>query len=153
MNKRKKKTGRLLLLLCTVLLTACSGSEEEAEVMMEKETELYTTLELPYDEPLPEDYCGTLTTWGWDETYFKMMSEAFQEHYPNVEFKFVKIQNKNVVQRYETELIMGGELPDLAWAIVDTRGEAFELDMWEALEQEPYCFQLADVYEYIHPIW
>ena len=151
MNKRKKKPGLLFLLLCTVLLTACSGSEEEAEVMMEKETELHTTLELPYDEPLPEDYCGTLTTWGWDETYFKMMSEAFQEHYPNVEFKFVKIQNKNVVQRYETELIMGGELPDLAWAIVDTRGEAFELDMWEALEQEPYCFQLADVYEYIHP--
>ena len=63
MNKRKKKTGLLFLLLCTVLLTACSGSEEEAEVMMEKETELHTTLELPYDEPLPEDYCGTLTTW------------------------------------------------------------------------------------------
>lgn len=141
----------LSLLVCVSLLCSCNRRGEGPDKQPETETEPVTAQEVSYDEPLPGDYCGTLTSWGWDATYFWTMAEAFQQYYPNVEFQFVRIQNKNVVERYETELIMGGELPDIAWAIVDTRGAAFELDMWEPLEQAPYNFQLSGVYEYLHP--
>ena len=43
-------------------------------------------------------------------------------------------------KKYETALIVGGELPDIAWSVIDSRGEVFEFDMWEPLEQEPYKF-------------
>ena len=146
---RKLWTRGLAFLTCAGLLFACGkrGGEEEKS----SSNGTVSVQEVGYDEPLPSDYAGTLTTWGWDERYFSTMAEAFQRHYPNVEFQFVKIQNKNIVELYETELIMGGELPDIAWAIVDTRGEAFELDMWEPLELEPYRFQLSEVYECLHP--
>ncbi|MCI7812578.1 MAG: extracellular solute-binding protein [Lachnospiraceae bacterium] len=104
-----------------------------------------------YDKPLPSDYEGTLTMWGWDDEYYRTITDAFLKYYPNVTFEYVSLQNRDLVQRYETELVLGGELPDIAWAVVDSRGEAFELDMWEHLDEEPYHFELEEVYDYLHP--
>ena len=106
---------------------------------------------MDYDEPLPRDYEGTLTMWGWDDAYVNTITEAFCSYYPNVKFEYVSLENRDLISRYETALLMGGELPDIAWAVVDFRGEAFELDMWEHLEEEPYNFDLSEVYEYLHP--
>lgn len=105
-----------------------------------------------YDEPLPEDYEGTLTMWGWDDTYYQAVTEAFQAKYPNVKFEYTPVANGDLLQKYQTALATGTELPDIAWSIIDSRAKVFELDMWEPLNQAPYNMDLADVYEYLHPI-
>lgn len=119
-----------------------SGSDTSSEAEQVSEN---------YDEALPDDYEGTLTMWGWDDIYFKAVTEAFQKKYPNVKFEYTPVANGDLLQKYQTALATGTELPDIAWAIIDSRAKVFELDMWEPLDQAPYNFNIADVYEYLHP--
>lgn len=103
-----------------------------------------------YNEPLPTDYTGTLTMWGWDDPYFNAVTEAFNEKYPNVKFVYTPMANGDTLQKYQTALATGTELPDVAWSIIDSRAKVFELDMWEDLSQAPYNFDINDVYESVH---
>ena len=109
------------------------------------------TQEFPYDKPLPTDYEGTLTMWGWDEEYYTAITEAFQKKYPNVKFEYTKVDGTNLLQKYEIALISGKELPDIAWAMVDYRGKMFELDMWELLDEAPYHVSLSQFFQYLQP--
>lgn len=147
MRKKIWMTGSLMAL---GLLAGCSRKEILTFGEQETQKEETDTV-IPYDEPLPEDYEGTLTMWGWDENYYRTITEAFQEKYPNVKFVYTAVKNGELSSKYATALIADGELPDIAWSIIDSRGEVFELDMWEPLEQEPYCFDISEVFEYLHP--
>lgn len=104
-----------------------------------------------YDEPLPADYEGTLSMWGWDDAYYKTVTEAFRKKYPNVKFEYTPVENGDLIQKYKTALITGGELPDIGWAVMAYRAEIFELDMWEPLNQEPYGFDISQVHECVRP--
>lgn len=103
-----------------------------------------------YNEPLPSDYEGTLTMWGWDDTYFECVTSAFQEKYPNVKFEYTPMVNEDTYQKYQTTIIAGSELPDVAWAGIEWRAKIFELDMWEDLSAEPYNFDMNDCFSYLH---
>lgn len=131
------------------MLAGCSYKEKRS--MPDAQTERQEAEQFPYDEPLPEDYEGTLTMWGWDEDYYRTITEAFQKKYPNVTFSYTSINHGELAEKYGTALLAEGELPDVGWSIIDSRGEIFELDMWEPLEQEPYCFDLSEVFDYLHP--
>lgn len=148
----KKRTGWVcILLLFSGMVIGCSSrSDMENRAMKQKETKIKQQ-EVPFDQPLPHDYTGTLSMWSWDDDYYKTITEAFQKKYPNVTFECTRVEHKDLPQKYETALIVGSELPDIAWSVIDSRGEVFELDMWEPLEQEPYCFDISQVYEYLHP--
>lgn len=147
----KKKAGWMCIILIFCLLAGCS--RQKAQELREEESKQQKIIqeEVAFDEPLPKDYKGTLTMWGWDVSYYRTITEAFQKLYPNVSFEYVSVEHKDLPQKYETALIVGGELPDIAWSVIDTRGEVFELDMWEPLEQAPYNFDISEVYEYLHP--
>ncbi len=101
---------------------------------------------------LPSDYAGTLTMWGWDDPYFNAVTAGFNELYPNVKFEYTPMANGDSLQKYQTALATGTELPDVAWAIIDSRAKVYELDMWEALDKAPYNFDINDVFDYLHPI-
>lgn len=138
-------------ILTIVCLAAGCGRDETAVMEEHRKIREDAPEEVPYDEPLPEDYEGTLTMWGWDEDYYRTVTEAFQKKYPNVEFVYTSVQHGELASKYATALIADGELPDIAWSIIDSRGEIFELDMWEPLEQEPYCFDISQVFDYLQP--
>lgn len=150
MRKKAEDAGRIWIagILAAVLFGGCK--QQEAVLESQKTPQEECVKEVSFDEPLPSDYEGKLVMWSWDEAYYKTVTEAFQRRYPNVEFSYVPIEHKDLPLKYKTALVSGGELPDIAWSVIDTRGEVFELDMWEPLEQEPYCFQLSEVYEYLH---
>ena len=103
--------------------------KEQKEEATETESKNKETQEISFDEELPKDYEGTLTMWGWDTDYYQTVTQAFQEIYPNVTFEYTSVEHKDLPQKYETALIVGGELPDIAWSVIDFRGEVFELDM------------------------
>ena len=101
---------------------------------------------------LASDYKGTLTMWGWDDAYYKAVTSAFTALYPNVNFEYTPVANGDLLQKYQTALATGTELPDIAWSIIDSRAKVYELDMWETLNQAPYNFDINDVFDYLHPI-
>ncbi len=104
-----------------------------------------------FDEELPLDYEGTLTTWGWDDPYYQTMTDAFMEKYPNVTFEYTPMANGDTLQKYQTAVASGTQLPDIAWSIIDSRAKVYELDMWEDLSSAPYNFDINNVYEYLQP--
>lgn len=157
---KTRKIGRILtvMFLSGGLMTGCQKKQtvvlpekEQKEEATKTESKNKATQEISFDEELPKDYEGTLTMWGWDTDYYQTVTQAFQKIYPNVRFEYTSVENKDMPKKYETALIVGGELPDIAWSVIDSRGEVFEFDMWEPLEQEPYNFRLSEVYEYLHP--
>ncbi len=104
-----------------------------------------------YSADLPSDYEGTLSMWGWDDTYFNTITEAFNEKYPNVKFEYTPMANGDSLQKYQTALATGTDLPDIGWSIVDSRAKVYELDMWEDLSADPYNFDINEVFDYLHP--
>ena len=158
---KMRKIGRILtvMFLTGGLMTGCQKKQtvvlpekEQKEEATETESKNKETQEISFDEELPKDYEGTLTMWGWDTDYYQTVTQAFQEIYPNVTFEYTSVEHKDLPQKYETALIVGGELPDIAWSVIDFRGEVFELDMWEPLEQEPYNLRLSEVCEYLQAV-
>ena len=103
-----------------------------------------------YADELPADYEGTLSMWGWDDRYVQAVTDAFCEKYPNVTIEYVPVENGDLFQNYQTAMLTGDALPDIGWALLAYRSEIFELDIWEALDGEPYCFSLDDVYPVLH---
>lgn len=101
------------------MLAGCSYKEKRG--MPDAQTERQEAEQFPYDEPLPEDYEGTLTMWGWDEDYYRTITEAFQKKYPNVTFSYTSINHGELAEKYGTALLAEGELPDVGWSIIDSR--------------------------------
>ena len=139
----KKRTKKIMALMMTAAVAATTLVTGGSAVYAEKAED--------YSEPLPEDYEGTLTMWGWDDPYFEGITKAFNKKYPNVKFEYTPMANGDSLQKYQTALATGTELPDIGWAIIDSRAKVFELDMWEDLSAEPYNFDINEVYDYLHP--
>lgn len=138
------------------LFVGC-GSEKAAEpAKSEPAAETAKKEETPKTEApaakKPEDYKATLTAWGWDENYWKTVTAAFNQKYPNIKFEYTPMANGDSVQKYQTAIAAGTELPDIAWAIIDSRAKLFELDMWEPLNKAPYNFDINQVFDYLKPV-
>lgn len=137
----------LAAVMAATMLGGCGGKPEPEKTQAETGTN-----EVQAFGELPKDYEGTLTMWGWDERYFKAVSEGFNEIYPNVTIEYTPVANLDILQKYQTAMATGTELPDIGWAIIDSRAKVFALDMWEPLNQAPYNFDVNDVYDYVHPV-
>ena len=122
---KTRKIGRILtvMFLSGGLMTGCQKKQtvvlpekEQKEEATKTESKNKATQEISFDEELPKDYEGTLTMWGWDSDYYQTVTQAFQKIYPNVRFEYTSVENKDMPKKYETALIVGGELPDIAWS-------------------------------------
>lgn len=137
--------------LMTGCLSGCGSSENAVNAAQNKDAESAVAEAGNYSEPLPSDYEGTLTMWGWDDPYFQAMTSGFNELYPNVKFEYTPMANGDTLQKYQTAIASGTELPDIGWAIIDSRAKVYELDMWEDLSAAPYNFDINDVMEFTRP--
>ena len=136
-------------MIAAVSLTGCGDSgNEQADAVQDTDAQASNE---DWSEPLPSDYEGTLTMWGWDEPYYNVVTEGFKKQYPNVKFEYTAMANGDTLQKYQTALASGTELPDVGWAIIDSRAKVYELDMWEDLSQAPYNFNMDDVMEFTRP--
>jgi multiple sugar transport system substrate-binding protein len=143
-HKTQWRTGLVLVLIASsIFLFSCEKKKTAAPDGSGASAEL---------KEIPRDYAGTLTVWGWDDPYFNAMTAAFNKIYPNVKFEYTPVANGDLLQKYQTAIATGTELPDIAWAIIDSRAKVFELDMWEALNKAPYNFNISDTFDYLHPV-
>lgn len=109
----KKRTKKIMALMMTAAVAATTFGAGGSTLVYAEDAE-------DYSEPLPEDYEGTLTMWGWDDPYFEAITKAFNEKYPNVKFEYTPMANGDSLQKYQTALATGTELPDIGWAIIDS---------------------------------
>lgn len=150
MLKRRYILSFLIFLFLLLAMAGCS-SQERTEQETEEYTEGQKRSDLDdYAGELPLDYEGTLNMWGWDDKYVQAVTDAFCQKYPNVTIEYVPVENGDLFQNYQTAMLTGDELPDIGWALLAYRSEIFELDIWEALEGEPYCFSVDEVYPALH---
>lgn len=145
----KKKLAKILCIISSVMIlvgvvAGCGKTTSSSETLKQ--------VQVLDSSKKPEDYKATLKVWGWDDNYFKTMTGEFNKQYPNVKFEYTPVANGDYLQKLQTALASGGDVPDILWSIIDSRGRMFELDTWEALDKAPYNFDKSQVFSYIQPL-
>lgn len=122
------------------LLTACMGSNNvDSNASDESDGEKSTDK-------------GTITMWGWDANYIEVVSKEFNKVYPDIKIELTNVGAEDYLQKVQTTMASGGELPDILWGERNFRGKIFEFDIWENLEKEPYNFDKSRVFDYLEPL-
>lgn len=103
-------------------------------------------------EKNPEDYKGTITLWGWDSNYYETTFAEFNKTYPNIKLEVTNVAARDYLQKLQTAIAAGAELPDLLVGEMGWRGKAFNLNVWENLEEAPYNFDRSTVFDYLPPL-
>ncbi|WP_226669705.1 ABC transporter substrate-binding protein [Metabacillus litoralis] len=117
------------------LIVGCNGSNE-TNSQSQSETD-------------GDELKGTITMWGWDTNYIEVVSKEFNKVYPDIKIELTNVAAEDYLQKVQTTLASGGELPDILWGERNYRGKIFELDIWENLEAEPYNFDKSLVFDYL----
>ncbi|WP_199619834.1 ABC transporter substrate-binding protein [Paenibacillus alkalitolerans] len=132
--------------------SASEGSPEATEPAKETAAETSGESEAAETEKKPEDYAGTITLWGWDQNYYDTTFKEFNKTYPNIKLEVTNVAARDYLQKLQTTIASGGELPDLLVGEMGWRGKAFNLNVWENLEAAPYNFDKSLVFDYLHPL-
>ncbi|MBD2868977.1 ABC transporter substrate-binding protein [Paenibacillus arenilitoris] len=143
------------LSMLAAVLAACRGNDEaeRAENQLEQPPSAIANNGVhesgASEGKKPEDYSGTITLWGWDHNYYETTFAAFQKKYPHIKLEVTNVAARDYLQKLQTTLVSGGELPDLLVGEMDWRGRAFQLDIWENLEAAPYHFDRNLIFGYL----
>lgn len=136
----------MALTLLSSLLAGCGGTgRSDGNAVKSSSTAAENTAEVKK----PEDYNGTLTTWGWDANLIDKTSKEFNKVYPNVKIQLTNVAAGDYLQKMQTTIASGGELPDILWGAIGYRAKAFELDVWENLEKIPYNLDRKKIFDYL----
>jgi multiple sugar transport system substrate-binding protein len=120
----------MVLVFCVVLLANCTGKKDG------KDGEL----------------SGEIVIWAWSESEITGLAERFNETYPNIKVRFVPVESSGYLMKFQTALMAGSELPDVALQEIGVRGPLYALDCWENLERPPYNFDRNMVFPQLLPI-
>ena len=140
----KKAVAVFCILALVLSLIGCNrgtstGSEKPATVPKEES-------QAPSDkgdsgkEKDPSSYSGKASILTWSEDECKTYAAAFNKVYPNIEVEIILADNGDVYSKLLTLAASGGEMPDLAYVEMSTRGQHLALDIWEDLSKAPYNY-------------
>jgi multiple sugar transport system substrate-binding protein len=140
-NRFKKRLASLFsIMLVMSILTACLGSNNvDSNASSKSDGEKSTDK-------------GTITMWGWDANYIEVVSKEFNKVYPDIKIELTSVGAEDYLQKVQTTMASGGELPDILWGERNFRGKIFEFDIWENLEKDPYNFDKSTVFDYLEPL-
>ncbi|WP_100407402.1 ABC transporter substrate-binding protein [Bacillus solitudinis] len=141
-NLRNYKLGILIAVLSLVMfLVACNNRNEEVIT-----DESNTGNDVGETEEAEK---GTITMWGWDTNYIDVVRKEFNKVYPEIEIELTTVDANDYLQKIQTTLASGGELPDVLWGELNFRGKMFEFDIWENLEEAPYNVDRSEMFDYL----
>jgi multiple sugar transport system substrate-binding protein len=127
-NWNRLLIGILLVAIPVCMLSACGGAEAGGDPTK-----------------------GEIVFWSWTEPETKGLAERFNAQYPDLKIKFVPADSAGYLTKFQTALMAGTELPDVALQEAGWRGAIFALDCWENLEKDPYNFDRNLVFPQILP--
>jgi len=93
-----------------------------------------------------------ITIWGWDKSdpRAQMHSHFTQDTGINVIISIVA--NVDMVQKLQTTMAAGAQMPDIAWCEATYRGKLLSLNIWEDYSKAPYNFDKSNVLDYLLPL-
>lgn len=147
---RKALSLALVLLMAIALLAGCGGSGSSAPAPAESQPASTAAPESGTGpESEPAELTGKIVMWGWQEEL--PILNGYRETHPGVELEFVMVDSGDYLTKIQSTLASGGQLPDIIWGEILTRGKLFEMDILEDLSQAPYNIDLSLFEEYVVP--
>ncbi|MFC0214616.1 ABC transporter substrate-binding protein [Paenibacillus chartarius] len=95
---------------------------------------------------------GTIKVWDWDEAFLKRMVPEFNKKYPNVKVEYTVVNNTDYMQKLQSGIASGSDVPDVILGEMNYRGQLFDLDILDNLEGAPYNFKRTQLLDYLPSI-
>lgn len=95
---------------------------------------------------------GTIKVWDWDEAFLKKMVPEFNKAYPNIKVEYTVVNNNDYMQKIQSGIASGSDVPDVILGEMNYRGQLFDLDILDNLEAAPYNFARNELLDYLPPI-
>ncbi|MBB3113029.1 multiple sugar transport system substrate-binding protein [Paenibacillus phyllosphaerae] len=98
------------------------------------------------------DLKGTIKVWDWDEAFLQRMVPEFNKLYPNVKVEYTVVNNNDYMQKLQSGIASGSDVPDVLLGEMNYRGQLFDLDVLDNLEAAPYNFSKDQLLDYLPSI-
>jgi multiple sugar transport system substrate-binding protein len=154
MKQRKKWSLTLLtvMMFVTVALTGCSSNNDKAVDSGNAASNTGTANNAESVEVSPAELKGTIKVWDWDEAFLKKMIPEFNKVYPNVKVEYTVVNNADYMQKLQSGIASGSDVPDVILGEMNYRGQLFDLDVLDDLEKAPYNFNRSELLDYLPSI-
>lgn len=95
---------------------------------------------------------GKVVEWNWNQMMIEHMTEIFAELMPNVEYEPVLVASGDYMQKLQSSLAAGTDVPDVILAETAFRGKLFSMDILENLEAAPYNVDRTRIIDNVVPL-
>lgn len=132
MHKRKKLFPTAVIFLSLAMILSGCSSTDNTNPAAEQTQKDAGSEDIGSDEPV------TLRLWDWDEAHMDHMIPFYQETHPNVQFETLMVPTADFMQKLQSSLASGTDIPDIILGEMSFRGRLFDLGILEDLSQAPY---------------
>ncbi|RED53159.1 ABC transporter substrate-binding protein [Cohnella lupini] len=153
-KKRMAKglSGLMAVLMLTGLLAACGGNNDNASPSASSSTEGSPAASTGSSaEADPAQMSGTVKVWDWDEAFQTGMIAEFNKKYPNIKVEVTVVNPNDYLQKLQSGIASGSDVPDVILGESAYRGKLFDLDVLDNLEAAPYNFDKSTIVDYVLP--
>ncbi|MGO4369746.1 ABC transporter substrate-binding protein [Paenibacillus sp. MCAF20] len=133
--------GFVSLLMLTGMLAACGGNNNKGNEASPPATE----------NTDPTQLSGTVKVWDWDEAFQKGMIAEFNKKYPNIKVEVTVVNPNDYLQKLQSGIASGADVPDVILGESAYRGKLFDLGVLDNLEAAPYNFDKSSIIDYVVP--
>lgn len=137
-----------IVLVCTLLVAAFTGCASTSSPSSPSSGADSSTQAAPPADTQTGDAPSTVTIWSWESGH-KPLFEAFMADYPQFVLDVVPVEQVDMVQKVQTTLASGGQMPDLTLLDGRRRGKFLEMEIWEDISQEPYNFDTENLVDFL----
>jgi len=99
----------------------------------------------------PTQLSGTVKVWDWDEAFQTGMIAEFNKKYPNIKVEVTVVNPNDYLQKLQSGIASGSDVPDVILGESAYRGKLFDLDVLDNLEAAPYNFDKSTILDYVVP--
>ncbi|TBL81512.1 extracellular solute-binding protein [Paenibacillus thalictri] len=99
-----------------------------------------------------EDVKGTVTEWNWNAQFPAYEKETLGKKFPNLKFEATVVATGDYLQKLQSSIASGTDVPDIILAEIGTRGKLYNMDILENLEAPPYNFDRKTFFPYEVPL-
>ncbi|MFC3799042.1 extracellular solute-binding protein [Cohnella sp. GCM10012308] len=153
---KSRAAGALSLLLLSGALAACGGNGKDNNASSPSASSpaassAGASSSAPAASADPTQLSGTVKVWDWDEAFQKGMIAEFNKTYPNIKVEVTVVNPNDYLQKLQSGIASGSDVPDVILGESAYRGKLFDLGVLDNLEGAPYNFDKSTVLDFTIP--
>ncbi|WP_338553699.1 extracellular solute-binding protein [Paenibacillus sp. KS-LC4] len=154
MNIKKQSKwvgGFVSVMMLTGLLAACGGGNTTGDNSTGNNGGTAAPAASTAASTDPTQISGTVKVWDWDEAFQKGMIVEFNKKYPNIKVEVTVVNPNDYLQKLQSGIASGSDVPDVILGESAYRGKLFDLGVLDNLEAAPYHFDKSTIMDYVVP--